>query len=90
MSGPDLLERIRMALAEAGHGDARVFLDDRNNLTVTRFSPEQTSVVPVADVWRAFSVAGFSTICRECFNALRSAHDCLADRPLVRDCGVAR
>lgn len=97
MSGPDLLERTRMALAEVGHdvlmraeADGSVFAG---------------AGVPLMDLWRATSIARSieapdEQICWLCSEATivwgflqvhaadRAA--CLADRPLVRDCGVTR
>lgn len=92
MTAPDLLERSRMALAEAGYPDAEVARDDDGDLTITTFSQHQIAVVPSLDVWRAFCVAdAFAEMCgREagftCWEAVGVAA-CLADRPLVRDCG---
>ena len=96
MTAPDLLERTRMALAEVGYDPSRVTMTA--NGTIRTWGN-----IPRIDRWRATSIArasGEKQICFECRDPLGPAPGCaaitaaraacLADRPLVRDCGVTR
>lgn len=85
-----------MALAEVGYDDVQVRLTPGGSIVLFP--------VPPGDVgWKAVSLArhasGEKNMCRSCRHrhrwdtyeghlAARTA--CLADRPLVRDCGVTR
>lgn len=97
MSGPDLLERTRMALAEAGYP----------NVTVRSYMGRPcvtAGAVPSEVMWKAIStVRGEGRSEQMCWACRLTVPDgtplagidriterCLADRPLVRDCGVAR
>lgn len=96
MSGPDLLERTRMALAEVGY-DPLLATEGPRKVVVIDGS------VSMLDAWRAVSIARMSQDRQSCFacrsmiptNAdmetlLATSAGCRADRPLVRDCGVTR
>lgn len=94
MTAPDLLERVRMALAEAGYPNADVVLNADGRLTLPGYIPFEPS-------WRAVELAwsttgGRAPCCLACSVVASETEDaavfraCLADRPLVRDCGVAR
>lgn len=90
MSGPDLLERTRMALAEAGYPNAEVKpLYGGIDCAIILSGP---NAVPDEVCWRAHHVAnptGTVLPCWTCWD-WGTADACLADRPLVRDCGIDR
>lgn len=94
MSAPDLLERTRMALAEVGYDPSHVHPIPGGGLSIK-------TTIPALDRWRAASIAVGNSPRNFCYACIpgRSgdvtktksvASACLADRPLVRDCGVAR
>ena len=90
-----LVERTKMALAEAGYPDADVEWKDDGGLSVD-------GTIPHAVAWRACEIAWASVdavrppCCEACSAIASELNDidvyraCLADRPLVRDCGVTR
>lgn len=92
MSAPDLLERTRMALAEAGYPEATV-RQDGDDIWITTSGARQN--VERVDCWRAFEASGAHKemlgryVCWEHYGDA-DPDACLADRPLVRDCGLPR
>ncbi len=95
MSGPDLLERVRMCLAEVGEDSDQVWVDPVRR--VLCYGPR----VAVHNVWRARELVATGVdgpannpICWACFQASpRDAiqqRNCLATRPCMEDCGLDR
>lgn len=96
MSEPDLLERTKMALAEVGYDPHYVRHGRRSGTVQISFD------VPAIERWRAGQIARAHPdgpfICWRHYEP--TDHDwhardaaftaCLADRPLVRDCGITR
>jgi hypothetical protein len=86
------LERVRMALAEVGYGDADLVLRHnpvRFNVVTITYMPSQ---VPRAVFWSAVQTAGLSGLCRACYmngvSWLSPMPDCLSiGDPWVLDCG---
>lgn len=93
MGHPNLLERVRMALAEAGYPNAAVELHPTDGVIVWGGNPADP---PDEVTWMALGVAAGpdrddSYSCFECWMLGGQQNEsCLADRPLVRDCGVQR
>ena len=99
MSGPDLLERVRMCLAEVGEDpNAARLHDDYPDMVTTTGLDRRTS-------WRAVEVAkahdpGRKPRCWACRQSLglrvshetleANRHACLATRPCMEDCGLER
>jgi len=88
----DVLERIRMCLAEAGHNPNHVRPARPGEWANYYY---QLSV-PREVAWRARETAGaIGPICHSCYvHMVRQRRVieglCLADRRLVEDCGVSR
>ena len=91
----DVAERVRMALAEAGHPGALVEWDGPS-LCVD-------GAVPFIDAWRAMEIAwaldvDHSPCCAKCAAVASDLGadggsvylSCAAERPLVNDCGLIR
>lgn len=93
--GPDLLERIRMCLAEVGVVDGRVYRRDDGRVALL--------AADMHTEWRAVSIAAWPRhlVCWSChqarqehaddldgFNAATAA--CLAVRPCTEDCGASQ
>ena len=89
----DMLERVRRCVAEAGYDPAYV-KPGRNRpgsiaITLSRSSGNGiVECVPHEVAWRARSLAGETDRCYACYRPEGEA--CVADRPLVLDCGVTR
>ena len=95
MTAPDVLERTRMALAEAGHPNALVYWEGPS-LCID-------GTIPFCDAWRAMEIAwgpepSHRPCCAKCSelaselgaDGIDTYRSCAADRPLMADCGVHR
>lgn len=83
----DVLEKVRMCVAEAGHDPSQV---GRSEFIRSGIKFGDT---PVETQWRAMALAGFffGPICLQCWMTEGvTVDDCAATTPLVGDCGVAR
>ena len=85
------LDMTRAALSEAGYPNARITFH-ADGPAVALGSDE--GAVPDEVCWRAFGLVAAASAeshpCWSCWYLVGDGDDCLADRPLVRDCGVTR
>lgn len=84
------VERVKMALTEAGFPDATVRLVCVGRASVRVIGRASTGLTPRI-VWRAFTVAGCNVPCWECFrvHAETGLWSGCAERR-VEDCGIER
>jgi hypothetical protein len=97
MSEPDLLERVRMCLAEVGENPERVYLHPSGAVACREGDPRL--------FWRAFVLSltpaqREQMMCFACYSAMEppscpsdqqaTSDKCRASLPLTEDCGVDR
>lgn len=85
----EVIERIRMCIAEAGGDPFGVRLDASDSTGRSVVFDDRR--VPGMIVWRAGELAGMGLkpACWACWNN-RATSDCRASQRLVRDCGADR
>lgn len=79
------VERVRMALAEAGHPEAQVEWDDDEDsvMVVHRKGLHDLEWTPPHEVtWRAYRICGETQVCLDCW-VDRSHQSPTCDHPLV-------
>lgn len=87
----DVLERVRMCVAEAGYDPKHVNLSGKGEVQVVMHDFDGALGVPTVVTWRAFGLVSTdeSLPCLSCYES-GDCDPCLADRRLVLDCGRER
>ena len=86
------LEKVKMALAEAGHPTDGLYLSDDVDLVDIHF-PLDT---PPEALWKAAAIIGLQSMCLECLRAqvrnpfFSQIQGCLNIEPGTEDCGLER
>lgn len=88
MTGAEVADRLRKALAEAGYPDAKITMEGEGveDVGCLMGAPEH---VPEEVLWRAWQVIGLETSCRACY-VDRDPEECEEPSSLahpVDDCG---